>query len=110
MTKSEQSLAFKGSYTASVIGADRYKLNAAGTKLGRTTAAGRITPFRAWLELSAASSTLRVSHDTPTLTGINSPVPTDSQPVHTLYDLQGRRINQPQPGRLYIQKGKKVIY
>lgn len=110
VTKSEQSLAFKGSYTAGVIGADRYKLNAAGTKLGRTTAAGRITPFRAWLELSAASSTLRVSHDTPPLTGINSPVPTDTQPVHTLYDLQGRRINQPQPGRLYIQNGKKVIY
>lgn len=105
-----QSLAFKGSYRAGVIGANRYKLNAAGTKLGRTTASGRITPFRAWLELSAAAGTLRVSHDTPAVTAIGHLTPSGNRMNDTLYDLQGRRINQPQRGRLYIKDGKKVIY
>jgi hypothetical protein len=27
-----------------------------------------------------------------------------------LYDLQGRRVLQPQPGTLYIQNGRKVLW
>ncbi len=28
---------------------------------------------------------------------------------HALYDLQGRKVSQPLPGRVYIQNGKKVV-
>ena len=28
---------------------------------------------------------------------------------HALYDLQGRKVSHPLPGRVYIQNGKKVV-
>lgn len=66
-------------------------------------------PFRAWFELSSASSTLKVSHDVTT-TGIETTLAADPRGTAGLYDLQGRLVERPQSGRLYIKNGKKVIF
>lgn len=40
--------------------------------------------------------------------GINSPRLTTNANQDEIYDLQGRRVNNPRQGGIYIQKGKKV--
>ena len=108
----------KGSFLAQTIGAGKYKLNASGTAFGITTAAGRITPFRCYLEPASSASAPRlfiIEHGESTTTGIhsaaNSAANTASAPATdaVYYDLSGRRTAHPQQHGIYILGGKKVV-
>ena len=50
-----------------------------------------------------------MSHDVTT-TGVETTLAADQRATAGHYDLQGRRVEQPQSGRLYIKNGKKVIF
>jgi len=47
---------------------------------------------------------------TPIIAIEESRTPSTSVEGNTCYDLMGRRVTNPQPGTIYIQNGKKVIY
>ena len=75
---------------------------------GTTLAAGR-----AYLtipaETAASRNALRLAFDDEDeATGINASLTNSEEVNGAVYDLQGRRVEQPQPG-LYIRNGKKVI-
>ena len=81
-----------------------YRVPAEGT----TLAAGR-----AYLtipaETAASRSALRLAFDDEDeATGISATLTNSEEVNSAVYDLQGRRVEQPQPG-LYIRNGKKVI-
>lgn len=107
----------KGSFLAQTIGAGKYKLNASGTAFGITTAAGRITPFRCYLEPASSASAPRlftIEHGESTTTGIHSAAgaadfSAASATEGIYYDLSGRRTAHPQQRGIYIVNGKKVV-
>ena len=75
---------------------------------GTTLAAGR-----AYLtipaETAASRSALMLAFDDEEeTTGISASLTNSEEVNSAVYDLQGRRVEQPQPG-LYIRNGKKVI-
>ena len=77
---------------------------------GTTLAAGR-----AYLsipaEIAASRSALRLAFDDEDeATGISASLTNSEERIENsaVYDLQGRRVEQPQPG-LYIRNGKKVV-
>ena len=81
-----------------------YKVGAAGASLE----AGR-----AYLQIPAETATSRNAlklrfDDEDEATGINASLTNSEEVNGAVYDLQGRRVEQPQPG-LYIRNGKKVI-
>ncbi len=99
-----------GAYTQSVVGASAFKLNADGTAQAMSQT-DTIEPFRAYLRFATEPGVTSVAtvHVAPNLTGVESveaDVINDKAPI---YDLLGRRITKPQPGRIYIQNGKKVM-
>lgn len=80
----------KGSYISETIGADKYKLNSAGTAFGKTTEAATIKPFRAFVE--AASSAKELTLNFGSETGIESIISHPSSLIQdAVYDLQGRK-------------------
>jgi len=80
----------KGSYISETIGADKYKLNSAGTAFGKTTEAATIKPFRAFVE--AASSAKELTLNFGGETGIESIISHPSSLIQdAVYDLQGRK-------------------
>ena len=81
-----------------------YKVGAAGASLE----AGR-----AYLQIPAEAATSRSSlrlrfDDEDEATGISATLTNSEEVNSAVYDLQGRRVEQPLPG-LYIRNGKKVI-
>lgn len=98
----------KGCFTNGVIGEGKYKMNSAGTAFGITSAAGKVTAFRSYIESLSASAarSLGIMHQAQT-TGVSA-APT-APSATTVYDLQGRRIATPRDRGVYIVGGKKVI-
>ncbi len=101
-----------GSFENAAIGAGHYKLNAAGTAMGVTTAAGRVTAFRCYVSpLAGTSSSVRslaIEHGSGTVSAIGeAAVNASSAPA--VYNLTGRKVAKPAKGGLYIVNGKKVI-
>ncbi len=104
----EANFYMNGSFTEKNIGAGHYKMNSTGTAFGVTTAAGMISPFRAYISAQVqGAARLSVEHG-GTATGIAMPVLTPDN--NQLYDLQGRRITTPKRGVPYILNGQKVIF
>ena len=62
-------------------------------------------------ETGAQSRVVTVLYDGVDLTPIEG-VQMDEPETQTgiIYDLMGRRVQNPQPGRLYIVDGKKKVY
>ncbi len=98
-----------GSFTEKNIGAGHYKMNNSGTAFGITTAAGMISPFRAYISTTQVQGAARLSVEHGgTATGITLPTLTPDN--NRLYDLQGCRITTPKKGVPYILNGQKVIF
>lgn len=103
--------ALVGSFTNRAIGAGRYKLTADGSAFGITTVAGKVTAFRCYLQpatTSGAMQRLQVLHDGSTVTSVVA-LPTNSQTPAAIYDLSGRRLQQPLKSGIYIMNGRKVM-
>lgn len=104
-----------GAFQGETIGTGHYKLNSAGTRFVRTTATSTITPFRFYLDAASGSGIRQfiISFEDldETITTIGA-VQTDDGTLRPadIYDLQGRRVTQPQRGQIYIVGGKKVRY
>ena len=112
-TKSVDSFGtLNGSYTNKAIGANNYKLNAAGTAFGVTTDKGTVTAFRCYFTpfgtTASAPRLLNVIHQQHPITGIQNMVNNDEQPTE-YFDLAGRKVMLPVKGNIYIVKGKKII-
>ena len=100
-----------GAFTNNNIGAGCYKLSADGTALGITSEKGKVTAFRCYLKptgMSQAPQRLFVIHDDAATTGITT-LPIDVTTSAPIYDLSGRRMQQPLKPGLYIVNGQKVM-
>ncbi len=100
-----------GSFVNAAIGAGHYKLNAAGTAMGVTTDAGRVTAFRCYVSPLSATTSIRslaVAHGNGTTTHIGEAT-TSAPAAPVIYDLTGRKVAKPVKGGLYIVNGQKVI-
>ncbi|MBP3228504.1 MAG: hypothetical protein J6M53_06985 [Bacteroidaceae bacterium] len=104
-----------GSFTGGTIGTGYYKLNGAGTKFQSTTAASTITPFRVYLEATGAAvrqfTVMFEEGEAVTAIGtLDADGNLTAAPADQIFDLQGRRVTQPQRGHIYIVGGKKVKF
>ncbi len=101
-----------GSFLARTIGANYYKLNSAGTKFAKTTAAGKIVPFRFYLKANAQQQqapAFSVSFVEGETTDIEEMLNGNDDCIEETYDLNGNRIlNITRPG-IYVKGGKKII-
>ena len=100
-----------GAFTNNNIGAGCYKLSADGNALGITSEKGKVTAFRCYLKptgMSQAPQRLFVIHDDAATTGITT-LPIDVTTSAPIYDLSGRRMQQPLKPGLYIVNGQKVM-
>lgn len=101
-----------GSFLARTIGANYYKLNSAGTKFAKTTAAGKIVPFRFYLKANAQQQqapAFSVSFVEGETTDIEEMLNDNDDCIEETYDLNGRRIlTITRPG-IYVKGGKKII-
>lgn len=97
-----------GSFVNKSIGANHYKLTAAGTAFGITTDAGKLVAFRTYMDLNGGASTSRLGvRIADEATGINA-VNANAIDADAWYDLQGRRVATPTKG-IYLHGGRKVI-
>lgn len=67
---------------------------------------------KCWLSVfdaSGASVTMRFTGGVTGIEGVYVECPTDVMTDETMYDLEGRRVENPLPGRVYIKGGKKVM-
>ncbi len=111
MQSNDAEIRLVGSYAQSLIGAGNYKLNLDGSAQTVSDANTTIEPFRAYLQFATppgVTSIATVHSDKTEVLGMNS-VKTDVEVDDAIYDLQGRRVVQPQAGGIYIQNGKKVF-
>ncbi len=103
-----------GAFQKATLGTGYYKLNSAGTKFVNTTATSTITPFRFYLSATASGTrafVLSFIDLDETVTTIGAVQTEDgSLQMKDIYDLQGRRVTQPQRGHIYIIGGKKIRY
>lgn len=100
-----------GAFTNNNIGAGCYKLSADGNALGITSEKGKVTAFRCYLKptgMGQAPQRLFVIHDDAATTGITT-LPIDVTTSAPIYDLSGRRMQQPLKPGLYIVNGQKVM-
>lgn len=99
-----------GSFVNNSIGAGCYKLTADGVAFGITSAQGKVTAFRCYIKPSVASAVqrLQVLHDGGTITAV-MPQPHSATAPVVIYDLSGRRVQQPIKSGLYIINGHKVM-
>lgn len=100
-----------GAFTNNNIGAGCYKLSADGNALGITSEKGKVTAFRCYLKptgMSQAPQRLFVIHDDAATTGITT-LPIDVTTSAPIYDLSGRRMQQPLKPGLYIVNGQKIM-
>ncbi len=101
-----------GSFTEKTIGAGHYKMNNVGDAFGQTSDAGKTFAFRAYVSPTAAegAAALRVLHGAGTLTGIGSVDNGELTIDNGIYDLSGRRVENPAKGEIYIIGGQKVMF
>ena len=104
----------KGVYEETVItdGLDKiYFWAAADGTFSNATSKLTVPPTRAYLQLSSAPQQARmlVSFDGES-TGIATIGSDGRMDIQTVYDLQGRRVNSPVRGGLYIVGGKKMVF
>ncbi len=103
-----------GAFQKATLGTGYYKLNSAGTKFVNTTTTSTITPFRFYLSAAASGTrafVLSFIDLDETVTTIGAVQTEDgSLQMKDIYDLQGRRVTQPQRGHIYIIGGKKIRY
>ncbi|MCI6555199.1 MAG: hypothetical protein MSA43_06050, partial [Prevotella sp.] len=100
-----------GSFLARTIGADYYKLNSDGTKFAKTSAAGKIVPFRFYLKANAQQQApaFSVSFVEGETTDIEEMLNGNDDCIEETYDLNGNRIlTITRPG-IYVKGGKKII-
>ena len=67
---------------------------------------------KCWLsafDASGISVTMRFTGGVTGIEGVYVNSPADIEADETVYDLEGRRVENPQPGRVYIKGGKKVM-
>ena len=67
---------------------------------------------KCWLsafDASGASVTMRFTGGVTGIEGVCLDSPTGIEADETMYDLEGRRVENPLPGRVYIKGGKKVM-
>ena len=87
-----------------------YLLNAEGTAFVRAAAGSHLAPYRASLRLDGQQAAQwRVTHG-PQPDGIPHAADAAATANRPLYDLTGRRVSRPQPGRLYLSGGHKVVW
>ena len=84
-------------------------------KFWYSTGNTNVKAFRAWFELGAVldkdtdfGSRISMVFDDDTTTGISSLSPSLSQREGAVYDLQGRRVDEPKAKGIYIVNGKKI--
>ena len=84
-------------------------------KFWYSTGNTNVKAFRAWFELGAVlnkdtdfGSRISMVFDDDTTTGISSLSPSLSQGEGAVYDLQGRRVDEPKAKGIYIVNGKKI--
>lgn len=106
----------KGVYEETVItdGLDKiYFWAAADGAFSNATSKLTVPPTRAYLQLAsapaAAGARLMVSFDGEA-TGIATISRSGKMDIQTVYDLQGRRVERPAKGGLYIVGGKKMVF
>ena len=104
----------KGVYEETVItdGLDKiYFWAAADGAFSNATSKLTVPPTRAYLQLSSAPQQARmlVSFDGES-TGIATISRSGQMDIQTVYDLQGRRVERPAKGGLYIVGGKKIVF
>lgn len=105
-----------GAYRKATLGEGYFKLNSAGTKFVRTTATSTITPFRFYLTATEGSGIRQFTvvfneADGETTTAVGTLDTEGKLSVHRdIYDLQGRRITNPQRGQIYIIDGRKRMW
>ncbi len=102
-----------GGFVEETIGEGHYKMNADGTAFGRTTAAGKNFPFRAYLSTAepVSASRFHAFHFDSNTTGLTAPTDEETeQDNRTCYDLQGRKVKNPKRGEIYILGGKKIMF
>jgi hypothetical protein len=103
---------FAGNYTARAYIAEGDYFFGSNNTFYRSTGISRINAYRAYFHYTGGGELARISSFTingETITGIDGlTVKDESVKDSAYYDLQGRKVAQPQKG-LYIVNGKKVV-
>ena len=104
--------ALTGVFAATTVPVKSYVLQYQNPKVGFFQVADDITinPFRAYLTAETPAPSLRIIFpEDGDVTGISEIEKMRNADNVTIFDLQGRKVAQPQKG-LYIVNGKKVIF
>lgn len=106
-------VSMQGTYKTMVLNSDSettyYAFNAADGEFVRIGKNAKTAPFRAFLTLTGASSAknIKVLHGDDFSTSIVNPmISTDD---HSVYDLQGRKVNGQLMKGIYIVNGQKLV-
>ncbi len=100
---------FNGSFAAKPATSYQFLLDHPGLTFSIVDEGSLLPAFRSYLEVNGTSAIqLKVTHpEIPT--NVEVPVFTDSNKA-PIYDLQGRRVNAPAKGGIYIQNGRKLVF
>lgn len=104
--------ALTGVFAAATVPVNSYVLQKQSEKVGffKVTGDKTINPFRAYLTASTSAPGLSIIFpEDNDVTGISEIEKMRNADNVTIFDLQGRKVAQPQKG-LYIVNGKKVIF
>jgi hypothetical protein len=104
--------ALTGVFAAATVPVNSYVLQKQSEKVGffKVTGAKTINPFRAYLTAETPAPGLSIIFpEDSDVTGISEIEKMKNADNVTIFDLQGRKVAQPQKG-LYIVNGKKVIF
>ena len=104
--------ALTGVFAAATVPVNSYVLQKQDAKVGffKVTGAKPINPFRAYLTAETPAPGLSIIFpEDNDVTGISEIEKMRNADNVTIFDLQGRKVAQPQKG-LYIANGKKVIF
>ena len=104
--------AMTGVFATSTVPVNSYVLQKQDANVGffKVTGAKTINPFRAYLTASGNAPSLSIIFpEDNDVTGISEIEKMKNADNVTIFDLQGRKVAQPQKG-LYIVNGKKVIF
>ena len=104
--------ALTGVFAAATVPVNSYVLQKQDAKVGffKVTGDKTINPFRAYLTAETPAPSLRIIFpEDNDVTGISEIEKMKNADNVTIFDLQGRKVAQPQKG-LYIVNGKKVIF
>lgn len=104
--------ALTGVFAATTVPSGSYVLQKQSEKVGffKVTGAKTINPFRAYLTAETPAPGLSIIFpEDGDVTGISEIEKMRNADNVTIFDLQGRKVAQPQKG-LYIVNGKKIIF